>query len=205
MNCLVSFLIMVFLAATALVNDVSASDYDWMKKDQPGVVAEKKLQNQYVLFRGGFYLPDKPSGMNTGTGVEAGYGIKPLRWFAAEVSAGYIETDDYDDNMNNMHRTIQMVPVMATVRAVLPFSNFDVYALAGGGMYYTMLKYDNLNQNSGSESDSKALFGHHYGGGASLSLGTASSVGVEVRQIVTKWDNLDISGTFLTAFFRLGL
>jgi opacity protein-like surface antigen len=185
-------------------DDVSGADYDWMKKEDVTAVIEKKAKNQYVLVRGGWYLSDEPSGMNSGNGVEVGYGIQPLRWLAAEASAGYINADDYDDNLNNKHLTIQMVPVTATLRAILPFNQFDVYALAGGGMYYTMLKIDNINQDPGSDSSDKVLFGYHYGAGASVLLGGGSSVGAEVRQIVTKWDNLDISGTFVTGFFRLG-
>jgi hypothetical protein len=195
-----------FLATAGLANTVIAADYDWMKKqdltteDVPG----KKLQNQYVMFRGGWYLPDKPSGMNIGTGAEAGYGIQPLKWLAAEATFGFIETNDYDDNLNNMHRTIQMVPITATIRAILPFNQFDLYALAGGGVYYTMLKYDNVNQEPAADTGDKTLYGYQYGIGAALKTG-GSSVGVEVRQIVTSWNAMDISGTFVTAFFRYGL
>lgn len=203
----------VFLLLTAPGAVFGESAYDWMKKEPPAATTEadaaKKgsalTMQQYAMIRGGVFLPDQPAGMNTGKGVEAGYGIQPLKWLAAEASFGFIDTDDYDENLNNMHRTIQMVPITATVRAILPFRQFDVYALAGGGTYYTMLRYDNVNQEPGADTGDKFLFGYQYGGGVSLLLGSGSTAGVEVRQIVTSWNSMDISGTFVTAFFRYGL
>lgn len=193
------------LAMTCWTGAAVGADYGWMKKDEQAAVTEKKAKNSYFLVRGGWFFSDEPSGMNTGTGAEVGLGMQPLRWLAAEGSIGFIDADDYDDNVINKHLTIQMVPVTGTVRAILPINQFDLYALAGGGIYYTMLTSDNLNQSySGSDSNDKVLFGYHYGGGASVLLGGGSSVGAEVRQIVTKWDDMDISGTFVTGFFRLG-
>ncbi|MBT0666268.1 outer membrane beta-barrel protein [Geobacter pelophilus] len=206
MKCLIPVIVAVFVLFTSSVGrEAAAADFDWMKKNDQVDTAEKSYGKQYVLFRGGPFFQETPSGMNVGEGAEAGYGIQPLRWLAAEASLGFLQADDYDDNLSNLHRSFQMVPVTGTVRAIFPFKQFDIYALAGGGMYYTMMKVDNRNQDISYADDDKVLLGFHYGGGVSLLLGGVSSVGLEVKRIETKWDALDISGTFLTAYFRMGL
>lgn len=211
MNRPIAAIVLTFLASlSGLVSAACAAEYDWMKKQGQPQQSSQKLAGQYLLFRAGIYFPEVTSDggnikMNNGKGAEAGYGIQPLKWLAAEASFGFIEADNYDDDLNNRHTTIQMVPVMATVRAILPLRQFDLYALAGGGMYYTMYKQDNFNrQEESSIDDDKVLLGYHYGGGISMQLGAGSSLGVEARRIDTSWDDLDIGGTFLTAFFRLG-
>jgi hypothetical protein len=206
MKCLIFIIVVVLALLTCgAERGASAADFDWMKKSDQVETVEKKYVKQYVMFRGGPFFQETPSGMNIGEGAEAGYGIQPLRWLAAEASFGFLEANDYDDNLHNLHRSFQMVPVTGTLRAIIPFNQFDVYGLAGGGMYYTMMKVDNRNQDISGTSDDRALLGFHYGGGVSLLLGGVSSVGLEVKRIETKWDALDISGTFLTAFFRMGL
>jgi len=156
----------------------------------------------YLLFKGGGLSPDK---FNIGEGAEAGLGIQPSKFFAAETSFGFMAADDYDDDLENQHTTVQMLPVTGTIRAILPIKPFDVYALAGGGLYYTMLKIENKNKGTTSLDDNRALLGYHYGGGASLQLGGSSSIGIELRRIEAKWDNLDLGSYFLNAFFRLSL
>ncbi|GAM09758.1 hypothetical protein OR1_02039 [Geobacter sp. OR-1] len=205
---------LIFFVVTALLlalpgmgSNAAAADYDWMRKKDQVETSGKKYVNQYALFRAGGFFPEGSPGMNIGEGAEAGYGIQPIRWLAAEASFGFIAADDYDDNLKNLHRSLQLVPVTGTIRAIYPFKQFDIYALAGGGMYYSMLKVENRNQVTASIEDDKVLFGYHYGGGVSMLLGGSSSLGIEVKRFETRWDDhdLDIRGTFLTAFFRLGL
>lgn len=208
-TCCSALTLLVFLSW--LAGTASAAEYDWMKQKADPAATETTYNNQYILFRAGLFFPDitlngEKLDMNVSSGAEAGYGIQPFPWLAAEASFGYIETDDYDDDLTNQHVTVQMVPVTGTIRAILPIAPLDLYALVGGGMYYTMLKSDNLNQYDGSsEDDDKVLFGYHYGGGISLQLGRYSTMGLEARRIETRWDDLDIAGTFVTAFFRMGL
>ena len=193
----------VILVMSGAVKSTFAADYDWMKQSSQPEQQEtsgRKPIGQYLLFRAGGYFPAK---FNIGEGAEAGYGIQPIPWLAAETSFGFIEADNYDDDLNNNHTSFQMVPVTATVRAILPFKQFDIYALAGGGMYYTMINSGNANKGTTTDDD-KVLSGFHYGGGVSLLLGASSSLGIEARRIETNWDDIDISGTFLTAFIRMG-
>jgi hypothetical protein len=194
----------LFLSFSGAGRSAVAADFDWMKKEEPAAttVTERKFNNQYVLFRAGGFFPAK---FNVGDAAEAGYGIQPLKFLAAEASFGFIGADNYDDDTENEHTTVQIVPVTGTIRAILPLNPFDIYALAGGGMYYTMVKVDNKNKSKTSVDGDNLLLGYHYGGGVSLLLGGSSSLGLEVRQIVTNWDNLDTSGTFISAFFRMGL
>jgi opacity protein-like surface antigen len=73
-----------------------------------------------------------------------------------------------------------MVPITATAKAILPTEQVDLFALAGGGVYFASYK---VIDPSGTASGGVTAFGFHLGGGAALKVTPAASVGADVRYL----------------------
>jgi hypothetical protein len=169
----------------------AAGTYDWMKspsQDAGGV--DGGGIGAYLTIKAGAFFPDDINGtkMNTGTGVDLGAGISPMRFFAVEATAGYLEADDYDDNLNNYHRELTAIPVMLTVKAIAPLQIIDLYALAGAGFHYAMFKVINRSDPaSPTLKNDDVLTAYHYGGGLRLRA-FLGALNIEARMLEVSKD-----------------
>lgn len=134
--------------------------------------------NQYLSLSIGSYLPTYRSS-SQGTGIQAGYGIVPLPYLAFETNAGYMQQPENDS-------LFMVVSLTETAKAIYPFGLGSIYALAGGGYYYTAYHFngDHAGQTFPTEDDDTSL-GYFYGAGADIYIRRAVTFGIEA-----KWLNL---------------
>jgi len=92
--------------------------------------AQEELSQQLFL-KAGAYLPESKR-FDTGSSVEVGYAIRPLRFVAAEASVGYLRAEEGSN-------TLSAVPFTMTVKGIVPTPYLNVYAGGGVGTYYKML------------------------------------------------------------------
>lgn len=169
----------VLLHSTTAV--ASAADFDWMKRSE-GPADGGSGVSLYATIKGGAFFPDKIDGlsMNTGTGVEVGIGVKPVKFMSAEFTAGYLETDDYDNNPDNYHLELSAVPVMLSVKAIAPLKYVEPYLLGGIGFHYAMRRYANNNLGGTATVDSDDVYSaFQYGAGVRI----LERLSIEVRQV----------------------
>jgi hypothetical protein len=186
------FLLLSCLVLHCTVKQASADGaYDWMKappQDAEGVAGAGV--GAYLTFKAGAFFPDDINGtkMNTGTGVDLGAGISPIRFFAIEATAGYLEADDYDDNLNSYHRELTAIPVMLTMKAIAPLQIIDLYALAGAGFHYAMFTVINRSDpTSTTLKNDDVLTAYHYGGGIRLKA-FLGALNIEARMLEVSKD-----------------
>jgi hypothetical protein len=217
-------LVYCLLAALSLLSstgqNAAAAGNDWMKKKDAPKSGSVEL-SQYAVMRAGGYFPEisvngRGKKFDIGTGFEAGYGIRALRFLAVEGAFGYFDSDylsDHPDYFNDPVYLLSAVPMTLTLKAIAPFEGIELYALGGAGMNYLMLKKQtspnagNTVVNEHRSDDFTKSF--HYGGGIGLNLGKSSSLSIEVRRIealssTMLGDTFDISGTFLYGSVTLG-
>ncbi len=185
-------LVLTCLVLQCSVNQASAAGtYDWMKEPQKGDGGvDGKGTGAYLTFKAGAFFPDDIEGtkMNTGTGVELGAGISPIRFLALEATAGYLEADDTDDRLNNYHREFSAIPVMVTLKAIAPLQVIDLYALAGAGFHYSRFKVINRSDPSLPTSESEdILTAYHYGGGIRVRA-FSGALAIEARKLSVSKD-----------------
>lgn len=78
--------------------------------------------------------------------------------------------------------TVKQVPVTASLMAFIPAApNFNPYALAGLGAYYTIYDYDEGVFSP--EDDSEVKIGYHLGFGADLPLNESAALNVDYRYL----------------------
>jgi opacity protein-like surface antigen len=150
----------------------------------PTVQAEDEIApgiNHYLAVGFGSYLPTHRSS-SQGTAIQAGYGIVPLPNLAFETNAGYMQQPEHDS-------LFMVVSLTETAKAIYPFGLGSVYALAGGGVYYTAYHFngDHAGQTFPTEDDDTSL-GYFFGAGADFFIRNSVTFGLEV-----KWLNLKSS------------
>lgn len=174
----------------------SADDYGWMKPSEAGSGDAAEGVKLYATIKGGGFFPDRIArlDMNTGTGAEIGIGVKPVRFLAAELTAGYLETDSYDNNPYNYHLELSALPVMLTLKAIAPLKYVEPYLLGGMGFHYMMVKWGNSNlAGTAILKDDAVYSAFQYGGGVKL-FGVLSVEGRKVQAYKDFADNKVYSG-----------
>jgi outer membrane protein W len=164
------------------------------------------LGKNYVVVKGGIFTPGSTDmkGFSTGFNGEVGYGRYLNDNFALELGVGYFQTNNSttigassgDDYMSgNAKLDLWVVPLTATVKAIYPIQQFEIYALGGIGAYFVnyKLEYDvnakiggKTTTASGSPSSNTATFGGYAGVGANYNFPNHWYVGAEGKYLWTR-------------------
>jgi opacity protein-like surface antigen len=89
---------------------------------------------QSVQLKAGCFFPASKT-FDIGTGMDLVYSVKPLPYTAVEVSTGYYRAD----KSNNRTVFISAIPLVLSVRAILPVPYINFYVGGGVGTYYKMV------------------------------------------------------------------
>lgn len=145
----------------------------------------------YMILKAGVYLPSEkfdlsnvklgsPERLNPKDGFdgELALGAYLLPILAMELDAGYFHSKATADNGGTK---MDVVPVLATVKLLIPIGPLEPYAEGGGGAYITNIKgtgdFDNFKLTT------KCTWGVHAGIGANLFLSRHFFIGAEGRYI----------------------
>lgn len=145
----------------------------------------------YMILKAGVYLPSEHFDLDNvrlgsaeqlnpklGFDGELAFGAYFLPILAGEVSAGYFHSKATADNGGTK---MDVVPVLATLKLLIPIGPLEPYAEGGGGAYITDIKgtgdFDNFKLTT------KCTWGVHAGIGANLFLARHFFIGAEGRYI----------------------
>lgn len=138
--------------------------------------------SNYGTLKLGGYFPQNSDMDNFDSGfngeVAFGHYFNPN--IAAEFSVGYFKTEGSDAGVNG---EITSYPILLSIKAVLPLSGGELYALAGGGIYITNLDASALGVNVSSDDNP---FGFHLGVGGNLNLSPNLFLGLEAKYFWAK-------------------
>jgi opacity protein-like surface antigen len=157
----------------------------------------------YVALKAGIYSPSEAftlrnldvestfdADTKTGFDGEIAIGHYFLPTLALELGAGYFKGTGTvaSDAVSERHQVdFNVVPIIASAKALIPVGPVDPYGEAGIGAYFTKVDVtDNLNSFSG-----KTTFGMHAGGGLNVNVSPTVFVGAEGRYV---WADPSIGG-----------
>ena len=125
----------------------------------------------YITLKPGVYSPQSSDleGADTGFNGEIAFGCRFNPNIAAEFATGYFTTGNFD---------INVFPLTLTLKAILPYKRWELFGLAGGGVYIVSA-YDY------GESDTDAVWGGYLGGGLHYNITRRIFVGVEGKYLWT--------------------
>jgi opacity protein-like surface antigen len=148
----------------------------------------------YLALKGGIYSPSasftiKNIGLSNTTfdtdtkagfdgEVAVGHYFAPT--FALELGAGYFKGTGTVNTAPVRHDIkFDVIPVLASAKALIPLGPIDPYAEVGIGAYFTKFHVtDNLNTFDGT-----ATFGLHAGAGLNINVSPSAFIGVEGRYV----------------------
>jgi hypothetical protein len=136
----------------------------------PAVAADET--NQYFFFSLGGYRPDNDAAA-TSSCMEVGYGVKPLPYLALEGMLGYLQASEQRTvSAPAQEFVLHAIPITAAVKAIMPIGVGSVYALGGGGVYYTRFHFngDRATVPFATNDDDFAT-GYYYGAGGDIQFG----------------------------------
>jgi hypothetical protein len=172
----------------------------------------------YIAFKPGAYSPKSSDldGYDTGFSGDIVFGFRLNRNIAAEFGLGYFNTqgrqtfegatyvvqEDFD---------IDVTPVTFTLKAILPYKNWEFFGLGGVGMYFVSGPYDVNNYDYyyhnyyDYDYDYDAVFGGYLGGGLHYNITPNIFLGAEGKYLWTDKAKLSqsIYGTSFDVRFRL--
>jgi hypothetical protein len=168
---------------------------------------------QYVFASLGAYMPDNNEA-STNSCLEVGYGIAPIPYLGVEAMVGFMQTSIKKTITEPSQEFIlQTVPMTVALKASYPIGLANIYALGGGGLYYSQFHFngDQAKASFATDDDDLAT-GYFYGVGGELQLGNVS-VGVLAKKLnmkasfakvrnsppVSSFADFDYSGTQLQA------
>jgi len=125
----------------------------------------------YITFKPGVYSPQSSDleGADTGFNGEIAFGYRFNPNIAGEFGIGYFNTGNLD---------INVFPLTITLKAILPYKRWELFGLAGGGVYIVSA-YDY------GESDTDAVLGGYLGGGLHYNITRRIFVGAEGKYLWT--------------------
>ena len=137
----------------------------------------------YVAIKAGIYSPtDDIEDFDTGFNGEIAINRYLSPYFALEAAAGYYRTS-YSENGEDAD--INIIPVTATGKGIIPFDFGEVYAGVGAGIYFVGGHFDDDASNL-SLSDNDSVWGLQFLGGVSFDITDIIFVGVEGKYIMTQ-------------------
>ena len=170
-----------------------------------GIVIAQERSNgyenkmNYIAIKGGIYSPtDDIEDFDTGFNGEIAINRYLSQYFALEAAAGYYRTSYSENGLvfgipYSGDIDINIIPVTATGKGIIPFDFGEVYAGIGGGLYFVSGHLDanasNVVKISSSATDS--VWGMHFLGGISFDITDSFFVGVEGKYILTEGAELE--------------
>ena len=178
--------------------------------------AEDKPAN-YLALKGGIYSPSGSYNLEnvnggstthfdrkTGFDGELAVGHYFLPILAVELGAGYFESKGSPAAATGDAK-LQVVPIVATGKLLLPLGPIEPYGEFGIGAYVTQFEVEGATSNF--QGSSKVTYGLHAGAGLNVSLTDRVFIGVEGRYLWAKpsfgGQDIDLNGFTTTA--NLGL
>ena len=153
----------------------------------------------YVSVKGGIYSPtDDLEDLDTGFSGEITLNRYLSPYFALEAAAGYYRTSYSENGLvfgipYSGDIDINIIPVTATGKGIIPLKFGEVYAGIGAGLYFVSGHLDanvsNVVNISSSASDS--VWGMNFLGGISFDITDSFFVGVEGKYILTEGAELE--------------
>ena len=157
--------------------------------------AEDKPPN-YVVLKGGIYSPSNSYDLNnynggsttrldskTGGAGEIAVGHYLLPMFAVELGVGYFESKGSSAAQAGETK-LQVVPVIATGKVLIPIGIFEPYGLFGIGAYFTKMDVEGNVYNF--NSSSTITYGLHAGAWINFNLTENFFLGVEGKYLWAK-------------------
>ena len=155
-----------------------------------------KKHTSYVVLKGGIYSPSMSYELEnfnagnrteldskTGFDGEVAIGHYFLPILAVELGAGYFESKGSPAAEPGSTK-LQVVPVLATGKVLLPLGPVEIYGEFGIGAYFTQLEVEgNIGSFSGS---SEVTYGLHAGAGVNFNITDIIFLGVEGRYLWAK-------------------
>ena len=156
-------------------------------------LAEHKKGEGYIALKGGFYSPTsedlRDNGFKTDLNVEAVIGMYANKNLALEFGSGYFQTDSSVSGAGGFHEKaeISVVPVIATIKAVLPIDFVELYGGGGVGLYVVNFDDKGFDPVAGSFSgeDNDVVIGGHLVAGANIDITRKVFLGVEGKYLFT--------------------
>lgn len=168
----------------------------------------------YLVLKGGVYSPSEKYDLDnfngdgnishldskTGFNGEVAIGHYFLPVFAMELGAGYFESEGSPAAEAGKAK-LEVVPVIATAKALLPLGFIEPYGEFGIGAYFT--KFDVSGNLGDFDGSSKVTYGLHAGVGVNFNITDTMFLGVEGRYLWVKpsygGQDIKLDGFTLTA------
>jgi opacity protein-like surface antigen len=169
--------------------------------------AQDRTGQYYSTFKGGVYSPtgDLHDGdFDEGPAGEITMGYYINNNFATEFGIGYFRTEsEHSETVSELGSVselgwdvdLQVIPITATFKAVIPFDNVELYAGAGIGAYLYRVDVDvsesvtipgsGTISGSFSDDDTSAVVGGHFVLGATFDISPKWFLGVEGKYLFT--------------------
>jgi opacity protein-like surface antigen len=121
--------------------------------------------------------------------IELGYAVQPFNYLAIVANIGYLQTENIVSFKAVTYDYLTMiVSATGSIKAFYPFGLGNIYAIAGGGGYYSTFRLngDHANKNNADlimpTSESDFSLGYFYGIGGDYYIKQNVTLGIE-----TKW------------------
>lgn len=180
MREIIYFLLILSVALISIVHPISAADnptsYLAIKG---GLLSLDKIENE-----GGNIKIDLDT--EDGYGGEIALGHYFLPFLAIELEGGYFEINYSRDSIFIDDVKLQIVPVLATLKVLLPLGPIEPFGEFGGGVYLAQFDAEGNLVEFSDSSDTYASYGLHAGGGLNLNLTDTFYLGAEGRYIWSK-------------------
>jgi opacity protein-like surface antigen len=141
----------------------------------------------YLSFHAGAYVPQHDDLRNFDTGIAFGgtFGALFTPNLGVEGEVGYWRVA----GRGGLDERIWAIPTLASLRLRLPLKVAELSALAGGGIYFSTARLQQVVTAAGgfgviveTSTERATAFGFHVGAGASFNLSPTMLVGAEVRR-----------------------
>jgi opacity protein-like surface antigen len=152
-----------------------------------------ELPKDYVALKAGVYSPSSSHDIDnfnagnrthldskTGFAGEIAAGHYFLPMVALELGAGYFKSKG-SPNAQPGETTMEVVPLTATGKVLLPLGIFEPYGLFGIGAYFTNLKVSNNTGALGGSTE--VTYGFHAGAGLNVNFQEKMFVGLEGKYL----------------------
>lgn len=153
----------------------------------------ENMGQTYVGARLGVVIPkhDDMKDFDNGFAIEGAVGYRinenaAVEFSIGRFSLGYSTTAVISGVVANVTEDVVAYPVQGTLKLMLPLDKLDLYALAGGGIYF--IHDEGKATASGylplTASDSDSPFGFHLGGGINIRVSPRALIGAEVKYMM---------------------
>ncbi|HMK65050.1 MAG TPA: outer membrane beta-barrel protein [Thermodesulfobacteriota bacterium] len=150
------------------------------------------VKGNYGVLKGGIYSPQNSNLDQFGTGFngELAFGHYFSKNFALEFGSGYFQTNrNSSGNFGNATLTFNVVPVILTLKGIIPLDkSVELYGLGGGGAYFLWTSTSASANNQyyySSSADNTTLAGGFLGMGINFKITPTVFLGLEGKYLWT--------------------